>query len=212
MASGDRATLVVGLTGGIASGKSRVGAALAARGADWIDADRIAREVVEPGTPALSAIVDRFGPDLVDETGSLRRKALGAIVFADASALRDLEAIVHPAIRAEITRRLDLARAARAAVAVVDAALLVEMGLHRGVDRVVALFAPRQDRIERIVARDGLSPAAAEARIRAQAPDDTLRAAADRAIDNDGTLAKLDAEIDALWDWLMVGAPLGRPA
>lgn len=209
MRAGPRATLVVGLTGGIASGKTYVAGALAERGAVWIDADRIAREVVEPGTPALEAIAERFGADLLDDSGALRRKALGAIVFADADALRALEAIVHPAIRAEIRRRIADAQHAGRAVALVDAALLCEMGLDREVDRVVALFTPHEVRIARIAARDGLGPDAAAARIAAQAPDAVLRARADRAIDNDGSLAKLDAAIDALWAWLLAGAPTG---
>lgn len=192
-------TLVVGLTGGIAAGKTTVARRLAAAGADWIDADAIAREVVEPGTAGLQDVVAAFGPQLLDDRGRLRRQALGAIVFADPSALRRLESLLHPRIRAEIRRRVAAAHAARTPVALIDAALLVEMGLADEVDVVVAVFAPRQARIARVAARDGLPAEHAERRIAAQAPDEVLRARADRAIDNDGTPAKLDADVDRLW-------------
>ena len=192
-------TLVVGLTGGIAAGKTTVARQLAARGADWIDADAIAREVVGPGTSGLQAVAEAFGADLVGADGLLRRQALGAVVFADPEALRRLEALLHPRIRAEIERRVAAARAAGTPVALIDAALLVEMGLDRATDVVVAVFAPRDLRIERVALRDGLGREQAERRIAAQAPDAVLRSRADRAIDNDGTAAKLEAEVNRLW-------------
>lgn len=192
-------TLVVGLTGGIAAGKTTVARRLAAAGADWIDADAIARDVVAPGTPGLQEVVQAFGAELLDDHGQLRRQALGAIVFADPAALRRLEALLHPKIRAEIARRVAAAEAAGRPVALIDAALLVEMGLDREVDVVVGVFAPKEDRIARIAARDGLPRDQAERRIAAQAPDQVLRRRADRVIDNDGTAAKLDAAVDGLW-------------
>ena len=201
-------TLIVGLTGGIAVGKTTVARQLADRGADWIDADTIAREIVAPQSALLAAVAAEFGADILDEAGALRRKALGAIVFGDVVARRRLEALLHPAIIERIAARIEAAAASQRAIVLVDAALLVEMGLDRAVDRVVVVVAPLAARIGRVATRDGLDEAAAHARIAAQAADDILRARADWVIDNSGSLAKLQSDVDLLWrELLAVSGP-----
>jgi dephospho-CoA kinase len=186
----------VGLTGGIASGKSLVAAVLAARGAIVIDADVLARQVVEPGTPALAAIVERFGRQVLTD-GQLDRSRLGEIVFADPLARRDLERIVHPAVRA---RAAELERAAEGAAVVVHVIpLLVETGQQQNFDFVVTVDVDQEAQIQRLRARNGFSRAEAEARIAAQATREDRRAAADVVLDNTGTLARLSDQIAALW-------------
>ena len=186
----------VGLTGGIASGKSMVAEELAARGAVIIDADLLAREVVEPGTPALAAIIDRFGSEVVSD-GQLDRARLAQIVFADPLARRDLERIVHPAVRA---RAAELERAAGDAAVVVHVIpLLVETGQHQGFDLVVTVDADHETQIQRLMLRDGFSRAEAESRIAAQASREDRKRAADAVLDNTGSLAQLREQIDALW-------------
>jgi dephospho-CoA kinase len=186
----------VGLTGGIASGKSAVAAELAARGAIIIDADVLAREVVEPGTPALAAIIDRFGPQVLSD-GQLDRARLAQIVFADPLARRDLERIVHPAVRA---RAADLERAAgRAAVVVHVIPLLVETGQQQDFDLVVTVDVDHETQIKRLIARNGYTRAEAESRIAAQASREDRRIAADVVLDNTGSVAQLREQIDALW-------------
>ena len=186
----------VGLTGGIASGKSLVAADLAARGAIIIDADVLAREVVEPGTPALAAIVERFGSKVLTD-GQLDRSRLGEIVFADPLARRDLERIVHPAVRA---RAIELERTAEGAAVVVHVIpLLVETGQQQNFDFVVTVDVDQETQIQRLMARNGFSRAEAESRIAAQATQEDRRAAADVVLDNTGTLARLRDQIAALW-------------
>ena len=162
----------VGLTGGIASGKSMVAAELAARGAIIIDADVLAREVVEPGTPALAAIIDRFGAQVLRD-GQLDRARLAQIVFADPLARRDLERIVHPAVRA---RAAELERAAGDAAVVVHVIpLLVETGQQEDFDLVVTVDADHETQIQRLMARNGFTRAEAESRIAAQASREDRR-------------------------------------
>jgi dephospho-CoA kinase len=186
----------VGLTGGIASGKSMVAEELAARGAVIIDADLLAREVVEPGTPALAAIIDRFGPEVVRD-GQLDRARLAQIVFADPLARNDLERIVHPAVRA---RAAELERAAGDAAVVVHVIpLLVETGQHQDFDLVVTVDADHETQIQRLMLRNGFSRAEAESRIAAQASREDRKRAADVVLDNTGSLAQLREQIDALW-------------
>jgi dephospho-CoA kinase len=180
---------VVGLTGGIASGKSTVSAMLEEAGVPVIDADRLAREAVEPGRPAFDEIVAAFGRGVVGADGRLDRARLGAIVFADPEARRRLEAIVHPRVfEAERAALAELARARPGSVAVVDAALLLESGNHRWMDAVVLVAAPRETQIARLMARSGLPRAEAEARLAAQWPLEAKRPYADYEIDNAGTL------------------------
>ena len=186
----------VGLTGGIASGKSVVAAELAARGAIIIDADVLAREVVEPGTPALAAVIERFGAQVLSD-GQLDRARLAQMVFADPLARRDLERIVHPAVRA---RAAELERAAGAAAVVVHVIpLLVETGQQADFDLVVTVDVDHETQVERLMARNGYTRAEAESRIAAQASREDRRIAADVVLRNTGSVTQLRAQIDALW-------------
>jgi dephospho-CoA kinase len=186
----------VGLTGGIASGKSMVAAELAARGAIVIDADVLAREVVEPGTPEIAAIINRFGEQVVSD-GRLDRARLAQIVFADPLARRDLERIVHPAVRA---RAAELEQAAATNAIVVHVIpLLVETGQQQDFDLVVTVDVDHETQIQRLMARNGFTRAEAESRIAAQASREDRKIAADVVVDNTGSLAQLRAQIDALW-------------
>jgi dephospho-CoA kinase len=193
--------LHVGLTGGIASGKSAVADLLAAHGAVIIDSDLLAREVVEPGTPGLAAVVARFGPGVLASDGSLDRPALGRIVFADPSARAELEAIVHPAVRG---RAAELAAAAPSGSVVVQVIpLLVETGQADDFDRVVVVEVDPAVQLARLRSRDGFSLAEAQARVGAQASREARLAAADDVIDNSGTPAELSAAVDRMWtEWL----------
>ncbi|KJE23644.1 dephospho-CoA kinase [Frankia torreyi] len=192
--------LTVGLTGGIGSGKSAVSARLAARGALLIDADQIARDVVEPGTPGLAAVLAEFGAELAAPDGSLDRPALGRIVFADAAARRRLEAIVHPLIRAETARRI--AQLSPDGIVLHDVPLLVEVHAEGSYDLVLVVEAPRELRLVRLEGR-GLPRDQALARMAMQATDEQRRAAADIVIDNGGSLDELDARLDEVWQELL---------
>jgi dephospho-CoA kinase len=199
--------VTVALTGGIGSGKSSVAARLAELGAVVVDADRIAREVVEPGTPGLAAVVAEFGPDVLRPDGSLDRAEMASIVFADPDRRAALEAIVHPLVAA---RSAELIAAAPAgAVIVYDVPLLAE-SLGTGRDRsaefgtVVVVEAPLEARVARLAGR-GLAEDDARARIAAQASDEQRRAIADHVLDNSGDLDDLRAQVDALWATLTTG-------
>lgn len=197
-----RTVLLVGLTGGIGSGKSTVAALLAERGAVVVDADAVARAVVEPGTEALAALVERFGDGVLSPDGTLDRAALAAVAFADDEARTDLEAITHPAINAEFLRRMQEAPAD--AVVVCDVPLLAEsdQARSRGYPVVVVVEAPLATRLERLEGR-GVDRADAERRIAAQASDEERRAIATHVIDNSGDLAALEPQIADLWDDLL---------
>ena len=186
---------LVGLTGGIGSGKSAVAELLAAKGAVIVDSDVIAREVVEPGTPGLAAIVGRFGDQVLDGEGRLNRKALGAVVFNDAQARRDLEAIVHPAVRkraAELTER-----APEGSVVVQVIPLLVETGQQDRFDHIIVVDLSEETQRQRITERDG--PEQAEARVAAQASREDRLAIADTVITNDGSREDLAAQVNSWW-------------
>lgn len=197
---------LVALTGGIASGKSTVARRLAEHGAVVVDADRLAREVVEPGEPALAAIADRFGASMLREDGALDRAALGALIFSDAEARADLNAITHPAVTARSQRLFaEAAEADPHAVVVYDVPLLAE---GRGVgefDEVVVVHAPQDVRIERLVTLRGLSETEARARVTSQASDEKRLALADRVLDSSGTLERTLARADELWAELSRG-------
>jgi dephospho-CoA kinase len=187
---------VIGLTGGIASGKSTVARLLAERGAAIVDADQLARRVVEPGQPALAELVARFGPTIITPEGQLDRKRLGAIAFADPAARADLGRITHPRIGAASAAEIATWADAGAGVVFYEAALLVENRAHLGLAALVVVAAPPEAQLARIVARDGLSEEEARARIAAQAPLEEKRAAATWVIENDGDPGKLAAEVD----------------
>jgi dephospho-CoA kinase len=188
--------LSIGLTGGIGSGKSTVSALLAQRGAVVIDADRIAREVVEPGTDGLAAVVEAFGESVLTADGSLDRPALAAIVFAEPDARRRLDAIVHPLVRARATEVASAA--ADDAVLVNDVPLLVETGQAASYDLVLVVEADPGTRVARLVQR-GLTAEDARARMAAQATDEQRRAVADVVLDNSGTPEQLAAQVERFW-------------
>jgi dephospho-CoA kinase len=189
--------LLVGLTGGIGSGKSTVSRMLEERGAVVLDADEFARAAVVAGSPGLGAVVSSFGPEILTPEGELDRPKLASIVFADRAALADLEAIVHPEVRRMIAdgiqENLDGDR-----VVVLVNPLLIEMGTHRDCDVVVVVSASPETQVARSVAR-GMSEADVRARIAAQMPLDERARTADVLIDNEGTLEDLEREVDVLW-------------
>jgi dephospho-CoA kinase len=193
----------IGLTGGIACGKSTVAAMLTQRGARLVDADRIAREVVLPGTPALAAVAARFGQAVLAPDGTLDRKRLGAIVFDDEAARRDLEALLHPPIRALMRERKErYEQEAPDKLVVVDIPLLYESRLEHMVDRVMVVYCPRDVQLQRLKERDGLTPQQAEARLAAQLPIETKRQRADIVIDNSGTMVQTERQVDEFWSSL----------
>lgn len=199
--------LKVGLTGGIGAGKSEVSRLLARYGAVLIDADRIAREVVEPGTPGLTAVVEAFGPGTLEPGGSLDRSALGSIVFADPARLATLNAIVHPLVG---TRSAELERAAGAgAVVVHDVPLLTENGLAPLYDLVVVVDATPGTQLDRLVRLRGMEESDARARMAAQATREERLAVADLVIDNDGPLEDLEPQVRTLWSELTARASAG---
>ena len=198
---------LIGLTGGVASGKSTIASRLASHGAVVVDADRIAREVVEPGAPALAAIERSFGAGVIASDGSLDRPALGAIVFGDREALQVLNGITHPAVLAESTARFRAAAAADPdAIVIYDVPLLVESANEYPFDRIVVAHADAATRIQRLVALRGMDAAEAERRIHSQASDDQRLAVADVVIETGGTLAHTLEQVDALWEELRGGS------
>jgi dephospho-CoA kinase len=197
------AGVLVGLTGGIGAGKSTVARLLADRGAVVIDADEVARFVVEPGQPALGALVARFGPDVVGSDGRLDRGRLAELAFATPEDTAALNAITHPAVGEEIARRIE--EAGPDAIVVCDVPLLVEAetARSRGYEYVVVVEAPREVRLARLAQR-GVSRADAEARMARQASDDERRAVATHVVDNGGDLARLESQVDAIWQELQL--------
>lgn len=192
---------LLALTGGIASGKSTIAAMLADHGAVVVDADAIVREVQSPGSPVLEAIAAEFGSDVVRADGSLNRPALGARVFGHPDRLAALNALVHPAVRAESQRRFDAAAAADPeAVVVYDVPLLAEARGGDAWDLVVVAHAPVEERVRRLVGIRGLSEADARARIGSQAGDAERLALADVVIDTTTTLDATKRQVDELWD------------
>ena len=196
--------LRVGLTGGIACGKSTISRHLAQRGAFVVDMDRVAHEVMEPDGAAYESVVALFGSDILDADGRIDRQRLGPIVFADPAARQELEAVVHPAVRLETTRRIQSWYAAGdGSIAVVDAALLVETGQHGSFDRLIVVTCSRQTQISRIRERDGWSIDEAERRIDAQLPLERKVAVADYVIDTDQPLETCLAQADTVWGKLL---------
>ncbi|GGL76238.1 dephospho-CoA kinase [Glutamicibacter protophormiae] len=187
----------VGLTGGVASGKSVVAAKLAQLGAVLIDADALARVVVEPGTPGLAAIRETFGERMLQEDGTLDRAALGALVFSDEAAREKLNAIVHPLIREESARLRQAAPSG--ALVVEDVPLLAESGQAPAYDVVIVVQAPREERIRRMVEDRGWTRQDAEARMAAQATDEQRAEIADYLLVNDGSREQLLARVEELY-------------
>ncbi|MBD9734094.1 dephospho-CoA kinase [Streptomyces sp. H28] len=201
--------LSVGLTGGIGAGKSEVSRLLVERGAVLIDADRIAREVVAPGTPGLAAVVETFGEQVLAEDGSLDRARLGSIVFADQEKLAALNSLVHPLVGA---RSKELSEAApEDAVVVHDVPLLTENGLAPLYDLVVVVDASPDTQLDRLVRLRGMTEEDARARMAAQATREQRRAVADIVIDNDVPLDELTRRVDEVWAELVRRAKEPRP-
>jgi dephospho-CoA kinase len=194
--------LLVGLTGGIGSGKSTVARMLENRGAVVFDADVLARRAVEPGTPGHDAVVARFGADVLAPGGALDREALASIVFSDPSARRDLETIVHPEVRRLLAEGCEAYRDTDRVV-VFSAPLLVETGMHTAFEVLVVVATPVQTQVERLLRDRAMSEEQARARIAAQAPIEEKALAADVVLDNDGTLGELEEQVDRLWSDLM---------
>ena len=189
--------LLVGLTGGIGSGKSTVARMLADRGAIVLDADMLAREAVAPGTPGFDAVIARFGDAVRSSDGSLDRARLAEIVFADDEARHDLEVIVHPQVRLRIGEAI-AAHADSDAVVVVDSPLLIETGGHESFPLVVVVTAPDDERVARLEAR-GMGEADTRSRMAAQMPMEQKAAHADVLLDNGGSETELEAQVDRLW-------------
>ena len=191
--------LLVGLTGGIGSGKSTVARLLEKRGAVVFDADLLAREAVEPGTPGHAAVIERFGADVLAPGGELDREALASIVFADPSARRDLEEIVHPEVRRLFAESSEAYRDTDRVV-VFSAPLLVETGMHTAFEILVVVSATVATQIERLMRQRGMSESSIRARIVAQAPLEDKAAVADFLVDNEGTLDELESQVDRVWN------------
>ncbi len=190
--------LLLGLTGGIGSGKSTVARMLEELGAVVFDADVLARRAVEPGTPGHERVIERFGPNVLQPGGDLDREALASIVFADPAARRDLEAIVHPEVRrlfAEGCERYEKTEA----VVVFSAPVLVETGMHTAFDVLIVVSVPERTQIERLMRDRAMSEPAIRARMAAQLPLEAKAEVADVLIDNEGSLADLRRQVERVW-------------
>ena len=209
-------TRVIGLTGGIGTGKSTVSRLLAALGAVVIDADAIVRELQAPGSPVLTEIADALGADVLDAAGTLDRARVADRVFRDPAQRHRLNAIMHPRVGAEMARRSEAARRAGAPLIVMDIPLLFEnrprdrVAARGGADATVLVYAPRSAQIERTVARDGCTREQAEDRIAAQLPIDEKRALADHVIDNTGALSDTERQVRELFARLCGEAAAGK--
>ena len=197
---------LVGLTGGIGAGKSTVAGVLRAAGIPVIDADVLAREVVEPGRPAHAEIA-RAWPQVLGPDGRVDRQRLGAIVFADPASQARLEAITHPRIRERVAAERAALDAAGQRLAVLEAALLVETGFYRQLDGLLVVTADDEARIARVMGRDGCSRESARARLRAQLPQEAKTKVADHVIDNSGDLAATRARVREVLQAIMPDAP-----
>ena len=189
-------TYRIGLTGGIGCGKSAVGAVLRELGADYADADQLVHELLAAGSPVVEQVAARFGRDVLASDGGVDRKRLAAVVFADPAALRDLEALLHPAVRAELRQRM---AASTAPAFVLDAIKLIEGGLVKEVDSVWVVTSDPAEQRRRLIDLRGMSPAEAEARIAAQPPQESRLPHAQVVIGNDGSLEDVRRQILSAW-------------
>jgi dephospho-CoA kinase len=190
--------LLVGLTGGIGTGKSTVARMLEKRGAVVFDADVLARQAVAPGTPGFDEVVERFGPNVLAPGGGLDREALASIVFSDPAARRDLEGIVHPEVRRMFAEGCEEYRDSDRVV-VFSAPLLVETGMHTAFDLLIVVSAPVATQIERLMRDRGMPERDVQARIAAQLPLEAKAEVADVLVDNEGTLEDLEGQVDRVW-------------
>lgn len=207
-----RRMIVVGVTGGICSGKSTVAAMFQRLGATVIDADQVAHEVVEPDRPLFEAVASTFGREVIGADGRIDRGRLGAIVFADPKARRRLEELLHPAIIKECERRIRLAEVSGATVCLIDAALLVESGWHIRCDAVVLVEASDAVRLDRLIRLRGLSLDHAMLRINAQMPQQEKCRHANYVIANDGPLEETGRQVQAVWGQLCANVALRKKA
>jgi dephospho-CoA kinase len=196
----DRRPLLIGLTGNISTGKSTVAGMLAELGAEVIDADKAAHEVMRAGTPVHARIIETFGPEILAADGEIDRARLGALVFADSAALARLEAIVHPATLEAIHHRI---AASSADVVVVEAIKLIEAGMADGCDSVWVTTCRPEQQIYRLMGGRGLSRAEAKQRVRAQPPQDEKIARADVVVDTSGSFSRTRAQVRAAWEQLI---------
>ncbi|EXX90948.1 dephospho-CoA kinase [Paenibacillus darwinianus] len=196
--------MIIGLTGGIACGKSTVGAMLASRGALLVDADRVAREVVLPGEPALAAVAGVFGQVILHEDGTLNRAKLGEIAFADSDKLRTLESILHPAIRTRMWEQMNRTKADEPGrLIVADIPLLYETNQQDLYGGVLVVYVPRQVQLARLLSRNpGLTREQALQRIEAQMDIERKKSLADWVIDNSGTITETERQVEAFWNEL----------
>lgn len=197
--------ITIGLTGNIGSGKSTVARRLESLGAKIIDADQVARKVVLPGSPGLQEIADVFGPGVLNNEGQLDRKKMGALVFADPRAREKLNNITHPRIKEEIRREINAfkkesPKSSNPGVLVIDAALLIEVGLNHNVDEIWVVKAGLNEQIERLAKRDSLSSNEAKRRIAAQMPQEDKIRLATRVIDNTGEKGETIKQVDRYWN------------
>lgn len=197
--------ITIGLTGNIGSGKSTVARRLESLGAKIIDADQVARKVVLPGAPGLQEIADVFGPGVLDSLGQLDRKKMGALVFADPRAREKLNNITHPRIKEEIRSEINAFKkesqsSSGPGVLVIDAALLIEVGLNHNVDEIWVVKTGLNEQIERLTKRDGLSSNEAKRRIAAQMPQEDKIRLATRVIDNTGEISETIMQVDRYWN------------
>jgi dephospho-CoA kinase len=190
--------LLVGLTGGIGTGKSTMARMLEKRGAVVFDADVLARQAVAPGTPGFDQVVERFGPNVLAPGGGLDREALASIVFSDPAARRDLEGIVHPEVRRMFAEGCEEYRDSDRVV-VFSAPLLVETGMHTAFDRLIVVSAPVATQIERLMRDRGMAERDVQARIAAQLPLEAKAEVADILVDNEGTLEDLERRVERVW-------------
>jgi dephospho-CoA kinase len=202
--------ILVGLTGGIGSGKSTVSALLQKRGAVIIDADAITRELQAPGAPLLQVLAEKFGGHIIDANGVLDRQALAAIAFSDPDALKDLNKIVHPAVAAEMDRQMKEQRETDNVV-ILDIPLLTE-NPRTGLCGVIVVDVPVDVAVERLVTFRNMDAADARARIEKQATREDRIAIADKVIDNSGDMASLEIQVSELWDWLVSLPPASDDA
>lgn len=199
--------VVIGLTGGIASGKSTVSRILRELGAPVVDADAIVHQLQVPGSPVLAAIARAFGPGVIREDGSLDRAALGRIIFADPARRQALEAIMHPAVRQEMWAQVEQYRQQGEPAVVLDVPLLVETGLYKQVDQVWVVYVDPETQLVRLMTRDGLDRPSASLRVAAQMSLEAKRSLADLVIDNRGSEDSTRSQVIAAWRQVAAGPP-----
>ncbi len=204
--------LTVGLTGGIATGKSTVAGLLEAHGCHLFHADRIAHEQIEPGGPAYEAVVDSFGKEIVNSDGAIDRTRLGAIVFADPARLEHLNSLIHPHVLALTEHEIkQFEQSHPDGIFVAEAALHIEIGYHRRFDKLIVTWCPPEQQLERLLARGHLTREAAEQRLHSQMPAESKKEYADYLVDCSGTLAKTEEQVERIYQELQGLAQSSRP-